>query len=270
MIVFVVFPLIFIISFIILFVLFDTCYHYLLQVKEKGKPVTIKVKVKKKGFFRSLLFDFPHCLARYIYDSQGIFDEYGIVIFYGPQGCGKSMGVSHYANELRKKYPTAIVGSNYDLSFQDFEIKDWKTLCTVKNKDEKGNNLPIIFCFDEINQWAFSRDWQSMPKNAISEMAYQRKNKRVILGTAQSIGQIDRQIRIQCASGEYRRVFCLLDFINIVVRFKPNFDENGDCRKKSLIGAYMFLQTDEFRTFYDTNKTIERLANKKDDENKKE
>lgn len=255
---------IFLILFSFLFIITDTIYFYLLKVKENGKPPTIKQKVKKRSIFLVIFRDFPRLLARYIYDKQGCFDEYGIVIFYGPQGCGKSMSVSQYAFELLKKYPSAKVGSNFDLSFQDFEIKDWKSLCTIKNQDPDGNNLPIIFCFDEVNQWAFSRDWQSMPKNALSEMAYQRKNKRVILGTAQSIGQIDRQIRIQCASGEYRRCFCFLDFINLVVRFKPNFDENGDCRKKSLIGAYVFLQTEELRTFYDTNKTIERLANKKD------
>ena len=257
--------LIFILAFSILFLISDTYYMYLMRVKKDGKPPTIKQKVKKRSFFKVIFRDLPYLFARYIYDKQGAFDEYGIVIFYGEQGCGKTMAVSHYANELLKKYPSAKVGSNYELSFQDFEIKNWKTLCNVKNQDKDGNSLPIIFCFDEVNQWAFSRDWASMPKNALSEMAYQRKNKRVILGTAQSIGQIDRQIRIQCQSGEFRRVFKVFDFLHIVVRFQPNFDENGDARKKSFKGFYFFLQYDDLRNYYDTFKTIERLANKNDD-----
>lgn len=246
--------------FMLLFIIADTGYYYFLRIKEKGKPPLLKSKFKESTLFIKIFRDFPRLFARFLYDRQGSFDEFGIVIFYGPQGCGKTMAVTHYAQKLYCKYPMAKIGSNYDLLIQDFRIKDWKTIVTEKNLDKKGNCLPIIFCFDEVNQWAFSRDWQSMSKNVIGEMAFQRKNKRVILGTAQSISQIDKQIRLQCASGEYRRCFTIFDFITIVVRFKPDFDENGECRKKRLIGAYAFMQDETLRYLYDTNKTIERLA----------
>lgn len=255
-----VFFLEFIILFMLLFIIMDTCYFYSLRIKEKGKPPLLKSDFKESSLFIKIFRDFPRLFARYLYDRQGTFDEYGIVIFYGPQGSGKTMAVTHYAQKLFCKYPMSRIGSNFDLLIQDFEIKDWKSIILEKNQDENGNNLPIIFCYDEVNQWAFSRDWQSMPKNVLGEMAYQRKNKRVILGTAQSISQIDRQIRLQCASGEYRRCWTIFDFITIVVRFKPDFDENGDCRKKHIKGFYMFLQDETLRYLYDTNKTIERLA----------
>lgn len=252
----------FIIAFFVMYIVFDTIYHYFCKVKKEGKPHSIKSDFKYKSLLYQIIFDFPRLMARYLYDRKSRFDEYGIVVFYGPQGCGKSMSVAHYAYFLKNKYPSSIVGSNFDLIYQDFEIKDFKTLLEKKNKDEKGENLPIIFCYDELNQWAFSRDWQSMPKNVISELAFQRKNKRAILGTAQSIGQLDKQVRIQCASGEFRRCYTFFDFITLVVRFKPDFDEEGNARKKKFRGAYIFLQNEQLRTFYDTNKTIDRLVNK--------
>lgn len=249
--------------FTILFIVFDIFYYYLIQIKQRGKPLSIRSKFKESSLFIKFFRDFPRLFARYLYDRQGSFDEFGIVIFYGPQGCGKTMAVTQYAQQLYCKYPSSKIGSNYDLMIQDFKITDWKSLLLEKNDDENGNHLPIIFCFDEVNQWAFSRDWQSMPKNALAEMAFQRKNKRVILGTAQSIGQIDRQIRIQCASGEYRRCFTFFDFLTVVVRFKPQFDEEGNARKKVFKGVYAFLQDETLRYLYDTNKTIERLAKEK-------
>ena len=257
-----VFFLKFIISFLFLWIVFDILYQYILKVIKDGKPHSIKSDFKSVSLFHQFIFDFPRLFARYLYDRKSRFDEYGIVVFYGPQGCGKSMAVSHYCQKLYCKYPSAKIGSNYDLLIEDFKIKDFKSLLTEKNLDEKGENLPIIFCYDELNNWAFSRDWQSMPKNVISELAFQRKNKRVILSTAQSIGQLDRQIRIQCASGEFRRCYTFFDFITLVVRFKPDFDEEGNARKKKFRGFYIFFQDEVLRYLYDTNKTIERLANK--------
>lgn len=255
----------FFIAFVLLFITVDTMYQYYIKVKREGKPLSIKSDYKEIPLFIQFFDKFPRLFARYLYDRKSRFDEYGIVVFYGPQGCGKTMSVAQYARFLQRKYPSSIVGSNFDLTIQDFKITDFKTLLQKKNKDDKGENLPIVFCYDELNQWAFSRDWQSMPKNVISELAFQRKNKRAILGTAQSIGQLDKQVRIQCASGEFRRCYTFFDFITLVVRFKPDFDEEGNARKKKLRGAYLFFQDEELRNLYDTNKTIDRLVN----ENKK-
>lgn len=253
----------FFVAFCFLFFFFDICYHYFLMVSKKGLPKSIKSDFKSESFFSQIFSTFPRLFARYLYDSKSRFDEFGIVVFYGPQGCGKTMAVSEYAQRLYCKYPCCRIGSNFNYLLDDFDIKDFKTLLTEKNLDKDGNNLPIIFLYDELNQWAFSRDWQSMPKNVISELAFQRKNKRCILGTAQSIGQLDKQVRIQCASGEFRRCYTFFDFITLVVRFKPDFDEEGNSRKKKFRGFYVFFQTEELRYLYDTNRTIERLVKDK-------
>lgn len=251
----------FIVLFVVLFIVFDTLFYYIKKVNQEGKPFSLKSDFKEDKLIVQFFDKFPRLFARYLYDRKSRFNEYGIVVFYGEQGCGKTMALTHYAQKIWSKYPSSIIGSNYDLLIQDFDIPDLKTILTKKHQNEKGENLPIIFCYDELNQWAHCREWQSMPKNVIGELAYQRKNKRLILGTAQSISQLDRQVRIQCASGEWRRVYTFFDFICLVVRFKPKFDEEGNARKKRFRGAYIFFQDEVLRYLYDTNRTIERIAN---------
>lgn len=249
---FLVFFLEFIFLFSLLFIFFDVFYYYVKFVKQYGKPKQNKQTFQESSFFYKFFRDFPRLLARYFYENHNNFNEYGIVIFYGPQGSGKTMSVCHYAQKLYTKYPKAKIGSNFNFLLRDFDIKGWKSLVKEKNGDE-----PIIFCFDEVNQWANSRNWSKMPMYVLGEVAYQRKNKRVILGTAQSIAQIDKQIRIQCASGEFRRCFCFLGFINLVFRFKPSFDTEGNLLKKHFVGFYWFFQDEVLRYLYDTLQVIE-------------
>lgn len=245
----------YIICFCIIFIFADAYYFYHVNIKKYGKPTKIKKKVKKRSLFLIVFRDFPRLLGRFFYENKNAFNDYGIVIFYGPQGCGKTVSVSHYALKMQEKYEKILIGSNYDLSIENFKIKSWKVLV-----DKKNGDYPICFCIDELNQWANSRDWQHMPKTILGELCFQRKNKRLILGTAQSISQIDKQIRLQASSGEFRRCFCWLNFINLVVRLRPEFDTEGNLVKKHFIGFYFFLQDEKIRSLYDTFKTIERLA----------
>ena len=224
-------------------------------VKEKGKPKKTIQTFKESSVFFKIFRDFPRLLGRMFYENQGSFQDYGIIVFYGQQGSGKTMAVTHYAQKIYSKYPKAKIGSNYDLLIQDFRIKNWKSLIKEKNGDD-----PIIFCIDELSQWANSRDWQSMPKSILSELCYQRKNKRLILGTSQSISQIDKQIRLQCACGEFRRCHTFLGFITLVIRIKPDFDESGNLTGKHFKGAYVFFQDEVLRYLYDTYQVIERLS----------
>ena len=248
--------LVFITAFSFLFIVCDTFYFYLLKVKELGKPPILYSNFQESSLFYKIFRDFPRLLGRYFYERKNCFEDFGIIIFYGPQGCGKTMAVTHWAQKMFCKYPKCWIGSNYGLLIEDFKIKNFKNLITEKNPIEEQ---PIIFCYDELNNWANSRDWQKMPKNILADLCYQRKNKRLVLATGQSISQIDKQIRIQCASGEYRRCFCWLHFIHCVIRLRPEFDSEGNMKKKHFKGVYFFLQDEVLRYLYDTTYVIDVL-----------
>lgn len=249
------FSLLFVVLFIILFVTADTLYFYYLRLQKDGKPKKLKRAFRESSFLFKLLRVFPRLMARYLYDRQLNFNDSGLIIFYGPQGCGKSSAVVHWCERLCALYPNIKVGSNFDLLIEDFKIKSWKQLVKEKNGDN-----PICFCIDELNEWADSHEWQKMPNSVISELCFNRKNKRVILATCQNLSQVNKRFRIQGNSGEFRRCFLIFDFINVVVRLRPEFDTEGNLIKKHYLGFYWFFQDEVLRYLYDTFRTVERLA----------
>lgn len=236
----------FIISFAVLFIICDSVYFYIMLIKIKGKPEKIASNFRESSLFIKIFRDFPRLLGRFYYERYQRFDDFGIIIFYGEQGSGKTMSVVHYAQKLYCKYPSALIGSNFNLLFQDFKVKSLKDI--VRNT----TNRPVIFCIDELNRWAHSRNWRDTDMDTLYELCYNRKNKRVILTTAQSISQIDKQIRIQANAGEFRRCYCFGGFIHLVLRFKPKFNSEGVLERKLFRGFYMFLQDEELRYCYDT------------------
>ena len=244
-----------IVLFTISFITADSIYFYILQVKKNGKPKKLTRAFRESSFFIKLFRDFPRLFGRYLYERQLDFKDSGLIIFYGPQGCGKTSAVVHWCEHLCARYPNIKVGSNFDLLIQDFDVRSWKTLVTEKNGD-----YPICFCIDELNEWADSHDWQKMPNSIISELCFNRKNKRVILGTCQNLSQVNKRFRIQSNSGEWRRCFCLFNFINIVIRLRPTFDSDGNVTKKQYLGFYWFFQDEVLRYIYDTFRTVERLS----------
>ena len=51
----------------------------------------------------------------------------------GLKGCGKVNDIAHYAWLLKNKYPSSIVGSNFDLIY-DLEIKNFKSFTFREKK----------------------------------------------------------------------------------------------------------------------------------------
>ena len=241
----------FILLFSVLFIALDSLYFFLLTIKKNGKPKNIKSHFTESSFFIKLFRDFPRLLGRAFYESLNNFNDYGIIIFYGPQGCGKTMAVTHYAQKIWAKYPTSKIGSNYHLMIQDFPVKSLKDLVKYNNLD-----VPQIFCIDEIQKWANSRNWQHLDMSVLGEICYNRKHKRLLLGTAQSISMVDKQFRIQSGCGEFRRCHTFKGFITLVIRFQPKFDMDGNITEKRFKGFYIFLQDEVLRYLYDTLEVI--------------
>ena len=243
----------FLVLFCLSFLISDTFYFFLKVYKERGKPKRLKSSFKESSIFIKVFRDFPRLLGTAFYDNITNFEDYGIIIFYGPQGCGKTMAVAHYAQKIWSKYPTSKIGSNFHYLLQDFKVNSLKDL--VKYKDLE---VPQIFCIDEVQKWANSRNWQHLDLSVLGEICYNRKHKRLLLATSQSISMVDKQFRIQSGCGEFRRCFTFCKGVfTLVLRFKPKFDFEGNITEKKFKGFYIFMQDEVLRYLYDTLEVVE-------------
>lgn len=210
-------------------------------------------KVKKHGFLRQIFIDAPKQIVEDKFNQDpDFFTHQGLIIFEGRQGNGKSVAMVHEAMQLQEEFPLAKCTSNLAYTQEDIPLKDWRMLINFKN-GIKG----VIVLMDELQNWFSSNDSKNFPPEMLQVITQNRKNRRVILGTAQNFYLLSKAIRTQTT--EVRRCITLLGCITIVRRFEPILDAQGDVLEWKNRGMYFFVHDKKLRESYDTYKVIERL-----------
>ncbi len=115
---------------------------------------------------------------------------YGIYGYFGLPGKGKTIAMSKYLLDLRKKYGDKIyIMTNYGFSDQDFEFVTWKQLLRDYDK-------PLIVAWDEIQNEFNSRDFKNFPISLMTQLTQVRKGNGIqILYTAQRWHFVDKNFR---------------------------------------------------------------------------
>lgn len=212
------------------------------------------IKQKKKGFFRRILIDLPKQFVADMFEKDPEFFKYqGLVIFEGRQGNGKTISMIEYARRMQKEYPKAKCLSNLNYTGQDYELDHW-----IKLIDLKNGIYGIIAIMDETQNWFSSNQSKDFPPEMLQVITQNRKNRRVILGTAQNFYLLAKAIRSQAT--EVRRCTTLLGCLTIVRRFEPILDSEGNVQEFKNRGIYFFVHDKELRDSYDTYHVINSLA----------
>lgn len=210
--------------------------------------------VKKHGFLRRLFIDLPRQFVNDLFDRDPEFFQYqGMIIFEGRQGSGKTTSMVEYAMHMQKEYPLAKCITNLAYTKEDEALTDWRMLINYKN-GIKG----VIVCMDELQNWFSSNDSKNFPPEMLEVITQNRKNRRIILGTAQNFYLLSKAIRTQTT--EVRRCATLLGCLTIVRRFEPILDAEGNVAEWKKKGMYFFVHNKELRDSYDTFKVIQRLS----------
>lgn len=119
----------------------------------------------------------------------------GIWVFCGPQGSGKTLSLVQTLKEILEDYPKAIVCSNLEIKGLDREVipfTDYKQIETLTN-----GICGVIFVIDEIHVLWNSLESKDIPVSEMACMCQMRKDRRLILGTAQRLNRIAKPIREQ-------------------------------------------------------------------------
>ena len=246
-----------IIAIIFLCILFFGVYGiFLLLEYHKGRrpePTSVR-KVKRPNLLYSIFVLVPRQMVEdYLTRPADYFEPQGVVVFTGEQGSGKTVGVSEYMLHLQACYPKSKCITNFDFKYQDDELNHWKQLIHYKNGYQG-----VIVGMDEMQNWFSCAQSKNFPPEMLSVITQNRKNRRIILGTAQNFYLLAKAIRSQTT--EVRECSTYFNCFTVVKRKKPIMDDTGTVMEWKSRGMYFFVQTPRIRESYDTYKVIENLS----------
>ena len=241
---------------IFLAIFITCCSFFFLFDLFKGKRLKKGVHkfVKKENFLYKIFVKLPRQIVDDYFERDPDFFPYqGCVIFEGRQGAGKTIGMVEFIMRMQNEYPKALCTTNLAYLNEDTELGDWRMLLNYKN-----GIYGVIVAIDELQNWISSMDSKNFPPDMLEIITQNRKNRRILLGTAQNFYLLAKAIRSQAT--EVRRCTTILGACTIVRRFEPILDSEGNVKEFKKRGWYFFVHDKKLRDCYDTYKVIKRLT----------
>lgn len=187
------------------------------------------------------------------------FGLFGLTMFCGRQGGGKTVSMTEYLERMRLKYPKCQIYTNYGYINQTSPLIGWEML--LNTHSDHG----IIFAIDEIHSEFSSNAWKNFPTDLLREISMQRKQMVKIVATAQCFKDVTVQLRRQCfdvvecrtvgGRWTFQRCFDAEDYNAFV-------DSNATSDKKFKIHRKWrrsFVQDDRIRELFDTYLKIDAM-----------
>lgn len=212
---------------------------------------------KLLDFFRWKLYD----LLMLIINGRK-FNLYGLTIFCGRQGGGKTISMVEYLDRMKEKFPDCKIITNFNYIRQDMPFTDWRQFTEVRNGLDG-----VIFAIDELQNEYNSNSWQDFPEELLSTVTMQRKQRIKIVATSQVFTRVVKQLREQCYEvvecktilGRWTRQKCFDadDYNAIVDSLDPK--KKFKTRKK---WKYSFIQSNNIRSLFDSYAVVESIKNK--------
>ena len=220
-------------------------------------------RLGKMSFFKKFLFFvFYKFLDARVHDDG--FKEYGLTIYTGRQGAGKTSALVDYLNRMRVKYPKAIIVTNFGYEHEHVPFTDLSQFLTIRNGTDG-----VIFAIDEIQNEFDSANWRSMPSGFLREITQQRKQRIKVVGTSQVFTRVTKALREQAfdvvvcytyaGRWTFTKTFDAQEYNDVI-------DSPEGKKQLRRLGRHSFVQTDTFRSVYDTYAKIEGLEREGFDE----
>ena len=224
-------------------------YRFILKMK---LPVSEFEGYKNPSIFKRIFYLFPkQWIDDLFHRDPDQFNEHGLHMFCGEQGSGKTTAVVAKLLELQKRYPKSKVRTNMNYVGEVAPISHWKEL--VHNDNGIYGQIEVL---DEIQTWFSSLQSKDFPPEMITEISQQRKQRKMIIGTAQVFSRIAKPIREQTTL-VYLPV-TILGCLTFVRVSKPKFWDDENQTFKRYIRHYFFVHTKEVRNAFDTYLKIEK------------
>lgn len=209
-----------------------------------------------------LLYRWYDFLVYVYYNKNRLFYGWGIHLFTGKFGSGKTSLMSIKAYDLCEKYPQLHVVTNIKLSnFPEH------TKILPLNSPEDILNAPVnsIILIDEIGTIFNSRDFssgkRSVPKPVFQHLCQCRKRHLMIFGTVQRFNLLDKQIRdisatvTECHSSGKHPFTRKLTGICYDIEEYEAFTQNP-MYVPHVYDTYVKIFTEQYRHLFDTSELV--------------
>jgi hypothetical protein len=196
----------------------------------------------------------PKDIYRYIKGKEWKkFKGYGIKVFAGLFGSGKSQSAVDYVVRMYHKYHVNIISNIKLFGVPYTPLENYQQII-----DSSGNTIILI---DEISTVFNAREWQSFNIDLLFQLLQVRKNRKMLITTAQRFEHVEKLIRdvtvnvIKCK--KYWR-YCVLtcydawdyEHTPLTVYLEP-------------IYKVMYFSTDALYNSYDTSEIIDNMKKQK-------
>lgn len=187
------------------------------------------------------------------------FNLYGVTMFCGRQGSGKTISMVEKLDRIKTEFPDCIIVTNFGYINQDYHLTDWRQLLEIRN-GEKG----VVFAIDEIQNEYDNSKWQDFPEGILSVITQQRKQLIKIFLTSQVYTRVVKQIREQCFEvvecktilGRWTRERCFdAEDYNLLID-NPSPEKKFKMHK---LWRYSFIQSDFIRNLYNSYEVVEKM-----------
>jgi len=204
-------------------------------------------------------------LIYYFYNKKKLFPGWGIHLYTGKFGQGKTSLMTIKAYKLCCRYPQLHVVTNIDLANfpEHTKILPLRTAEDILNAPD--NSLILI---DEIGTLFNSRDFtsgkNSVPKPVFQHLCQCRKKHLMIMATVQRFNLLDKQIRDITATVTTCKASPQHPFSRVLIARTYDIDEyEAYCTNKMYNPrcdyTTVVIQKDQYRHLYDTSQLIQGL-----------
>ena len=187
------------------------------------------------------------------------FNLFGVTIFCGRQGSGKTIGIVEELERIKQTFPNCIICTNIHYLKQDLPLTDWRQLLEIRN----GTN-GVVFVIDEVQNEYDNTKWKDFPEGILSVITQQRKQRIKIYLSSQVYTRVVKQISEQCFDviecktflGRWTRLKCFdAEDYNTIVD-NPSPEKKFKLHKK---WRRSFIQSNYIRNLYDSYKVVETM-----------
>lgn len=220
---------------------------------------------KLPKFFIYFFYD----LIKYFYLKQyKEFYGWGIHLYIGRFGAGKTNTAVHYVYKQCKKYKQLSVLTNIKLT----NFPEWTNIIELNTADDIVHApTNCIVLIDEIGTIFNSRDFssgkQAVPKVLFQHLCQCRKRHMQIIGTVQKYNLLDKQIRDISADVTVCKCSFKHPFSRLVRTYTYDVDEydmymSNRMYNPRLLNSGVFIQTNLCRNLYDTSELVDNMLQK--------